>query len=327
MSHDAAGTSADSIGGAAVIGPLDEKDLPEAERIFRVAFGTFIGVPEPETFWSDRDYVYSRWRAPNVAALGATHDGRLVGSNFATKWGSVGFFGPITVRPDLHEQGVAKALLDSTMAQFDAWQTTHTGLFTFAQSAKHVALYQKFGFYPRFLTAIMSAPVAAGRAATGWSRYSTLMEPECAQALVACREITESLYPGLDLTEEIRTVHAQGLGDTVLVEGAKGIAAFAICHHGPHSEAGADTCFIKFGAVRDTASAGKDYLRLLDACEAYAAEVSMPTLLAGANLARHEAYQALVARGYRTAIQGVNMHRDNEAGYCRPGAYVIDDWR
>ena len=29
-----------------VIGPLDDKDLPEAERILRLAFGTFLGAPE-----------------------------------------------------------------------------------------------------------------------------------------------------------------------------------------------------------------------------------------------------------------------------------------
>jgi len=41
-----------------VVGKLDEKDLPEAARIVRLAFGTFIGAPDPETFWADRDYVY-----------------------------------------------------------------------------------------------------------------------------------------------------------------------------------------------------------------------------------------------------------------------------
>jgi hypothetical protein len=53
----------------------------------------------------------------------------------------------------------------------------------------------------------------------------------------------------------------------------------------------------------------------------------MPNLLTGANMARHEAYRHLVARGFRTEIQGVTMHRHNDPGYCRPGAYVIDDWR
>jgi hypothetical protein len=49
-------------------------------------------------------------------------------------------------------------LLAKTMEQFDAWGTQHVGLFTFAQSAKHVGLYQKYGFYARFLTASCRPP-------------------------------------------------------------------------------------------------------------------------------------------------------------------------
>jgi hypothetical protein len=52
----------------------------------------------------------------------------------------------------------------------------------------------------------------------------------------------------------------------------------------------------------------------------------MPNLLAGANMARHEAYRHLVDRGFRTEIQGVTMHRHNEPGYCPPN-YIIDDRR
>jgi GNAT superfamily N-acetyltransferase len=205
-------TAIDNTRGLPAVLPLAEGDLPEAERFFRVAFGTFLGVPDPETFWADRDYVYGRWRAPHVTALGATLDGLLLGSNFATKWGSVGFFGPITVRPDLQERGIAQALLRATVDQFDAWGTTQNGLFTFA-------------------------------------------------------------------------------------------------------------------AVRATPSADKAFARLLDAAEALALSSGMPNLMAGANLARQEAYQQMVARGFRTAIQGVYMHRHNEPGYCRPGVYIIDDWR
>ena len=310
-----------------VIAPLAEFELPEAKRIVRTAFGTLLGVPDPEAFWADRDFVYGRWRAPHVATFGASIDGHLVGSNFATKWGSVGFFGPISVRPDLQERGIAQSLLAATMEQFAAWGTTHNGLYTFAQSAKHVALYQKFGFHARFLTAIMTTPARQTGPIPGSSRFSALSHAEKAAALAASREVTESLYPGLDLSDEIATVDAQGLGDTVLLEGNGGLAAFAICHYGPRSEAGEDTCFIKFGAVRATPAAEQDYGRLLDACEALALSVGMPALLAGANMARHEAYQFLVARGFRTAIQGVTMHQRNEPGYSRAGVYIIDDWR
>jgi GNAT superfamily N-acetyltransferase len=313
--------------GLCTVSALDENDLPEAQRIVRLAFGTFLGAPDPETFWTDRDYVYGRHQAPHVSSLAAKLDSKLVGTNFATQWGSVGFFGPLTVHPEVQERGVARALLKSTMDQFDAWGTPHVGLFTFAQSAKHVALYQKYGFHARFLTAIMSAPAMQRPAAAGWQRFSALSEAQRNEALCSCREVTETLYPGLDLTDEIRATQAQGLGDTVLVEGQNGIAAFAVCHHGPRSEAGAGHCYVKFGAVRDGPSAEQDYMRLLDACEALAVAVGMPNVLAGANMARHEAYRHLVARGFRTAIQGVHMHRHNDPGYCRPGVYIIDDWR
>jgi ribosomal protein S18 acetylase RimI-like enzyme len=326
MSENSGGVNAGPKAIRPTVNNLDEKDLPEAARIVRLAFGTFLGAPDPETFWANRDYVFGRQPAAHVASFGARLEGKLVGSNFATNWGSVGFFGPLTVRPDLQEQGIAQALLARTMEQFGTWKTRHAGLFTFAQSAKHIALYQKYGFYARFLTAIMSAN-AVRQTAAGWSRFSELSQVQQEDALRSCRNLAETVYPGLDLSGEIRATHAQGLGDVVLVEGANGVGAFAVCHYGPRSEAGVDTCFVKFGAVGGGPSAEQDYLRLLDACEALAVAVGMSRLLTGVNMARHEAYRHLVARGFRTEIQGVNMHRSNDPGYCRPGVYVLDDWR
>ena len=227
-----------------------------------------------------------------MASFGATLDGELVGSNFATNWGSVGFLGPLSVRPDLQERGIAQALLAKTLEQFDTWDTQHVGLFTFPHSAKHIALYQKYGFYARFLTAIMSAK-AVRQTAGGWSRFSELDQVQREEALQSCRDVAETVYPGLDRRDG--ATHVQGLGDTVLIEGAPGIVAFAVCHYGPCSEAGAETCFVKFGAVRDGRSAEHDYLRLLDACGALAVAAGMSNLLAGANMARYEAYRHLVA--------------------------------
>ena len=314
-----------------VVDTLETGDLPEAMRIVRLAFGTFFGAPDLRTFWTDRDFAASRQPAPHVASFAARLDGKLVGSNFATRWGSVGFFGPLSVLPELQDRGIARALLARTMEQFDAWGTRHVGLFTFAQSAKHVGLYQKYGFFARYLTALMSTDATRG-SAPGWFRFSELSGVRRTEALSACREVSESVYPGLDLADEIVSTATLGVGDTVLVEGDtlegdRGIVAFAVCRYGPRSEAGADTCYVKFGVVRDGPAAARDYGRLLDACEAMAVAAGMKVLVAGANMARHEAYRELVRRGFRTKIQGVAMHRNNDPGYCRPGAYVIDDWR
>lgn len=325
MSVHAAEIPGKSAAGLSV-GPLGEADLPEAARIIRVAFGTFLGAPDPENFWTDRDYAFGRHAAAHVAAFGAKLDGALVGSNFATAWGSVGFFGPLSVRPDLQDRGVAQALLKQTMAQFDAWGTKHLGLFTFPHSARHIGLYQKYGFSARFLTAIMSSQARAQRV-EGLLRFSELPKTQQDEALSSCRLMADALYAGLDLTEEIRTTEALGLGETVLIEGQDGIAAFAICQHGPRSEAGADTCYVKFGAAGARPSAERDFIRLIEACESYAAAIGASKVLAGVNMGRHEAYRLFVARNYRTEIQGVAMHKDDEPGYCRSGLFIIDDWR
>src|SRR5437588_12202448 len=134
--------------------PMGEADLPEADRIMRLAFGTFLGLADPTTFMGDADYVRTRWAAEGTVALAAEVDGRLVGSNFVTRWGSVGFFGPLTVRPELWDKGVARRLLDATMPIFDDWGVTHRGLFTFGHSTKHVSLYQRYGFLPRLRTPV-----------------------------------------------------------------------------------------------------------------------------------------------------------------------------
>ena len=101
------------------------------------------------------------------------------------------------------------------------------------------------------------------------------------------------------------------------MEDRGGLEGFAICHYGPRIEAGSDLCYINYGAARATPSAGQDYERLLDASETLVVSVGMPTLPAGANLARREAYQQFVARGFRTAIEGLHMHQRNGPGYCR----------
>jgi hypothetical protein len=79
-----------------IVRPLREDDLPIADHLVRLAFGTFLGVPEPSSFMGDAAYVQGRWHADPNAAFGALVGGELVGSNFATNWGSVGFFGPET---------------------------------------------------------------------------------------------------------------------------------------------------------------------------------------------------------------------------------------
>jgi GNAT superfamily N-acetyltransferase len=311
-----------------VVRSLRVEDLDEADHIFRVAFGTFLGFPDPATFGGDVDYVRGRFRAAPAAAFAADHDGRLAGSVFAVCWGSVGFFGPLSVRPDLWNRGVAQRLLEPVMACFDAAGVTHAGLFTFAQSAKHVGLYGKLGFHPRFLTAVMGKPLAAPRSpAPIWARYGMLDPAARARVLADARVLTDGLHSGLDLGAEIAAVAQLGFGETVLLQEGDALAGFAVCHVGAGTEAGGGNCYVKFGAVPTGPEAARRFGLLLDACEAFAAAAGAATLTAGVNLARDRAYADLLARGFRTVMQGVAMHRPNAPGYSRPEVFALDDWR
>jgi len=179
---------------------LRETDRADADRIMRIAFGTFFGLPDPINFMGDAAYVQPRWRTDPKGAFAADVNGKLAGSSFATNWGSFGFFGPLTVAPDLWDRGIAKRLMEPMMACFDRWGTKQAGLFTFAHSQKHVGLYQKFGFWPRFLTAIMSRSVGETTALPP-SRFS--QEKDQGSDLKSCRVLTDTLCDGLDLRREI----------------------------------------------------------------------------------------------------------------------------
>jgi predicted N-acetyltransferase YhbS len=306
--------------------PLEARDLDAADRVMRVAFGTFLGAPDPMTVFGDADYVRSRFVAEPGLAFAAERDGEVVGSNFATRWGSFGFFGPLTVRQDLWDRRIGSRLMEPIMDLFEQWQVRQAGLFTFSHSAKHVGLYQRFGFWPQYLTPVMARPVAPAAGGREYSTYSEVSAAERSAVLGACRDVTNAIFEGLDVEHDIRATEAQGLGDTVLLRQDSELAGLAVCHCGA-GEAGSGACFIKFGAVRPGPNAGDLFDRLLDACEQLAAERGVERMVAGVNAARHDAYRRLLGRGYRTWLQGVVMQRPNEPGYCRPDAYVIDDLR
>jgi GNAT superfamily N-acetyltransferase len=308
------------------IRPLAEKDVAEADRIFRLAFGTFIGLPDPLSFAGDSGMVPSRWRAAPDAALGAYDGDTLLGSNFAARWGSFAFFGPLTVRPELWNQGVAKRLVAATMALFDRWGVEQRGLYTFPTSEKHHALYGKFAFAKQALTPVMGKAIS-GAGEGGWTALSALSPSERATAMEDIRRLTDAILPGLDVSGEIPRLSAQGLGDVVLLRDGAGLDGFAICHAGAGSEAGSDLVYVKFAAARPGPGAAKRFERLVAACEDFARARGVTRVLAGVNKAREEAHAMLKARGYATMMEGIAMQTPDRPGFNRPDCFVIDDWR
>lgn len=315
-----------------LIRPLQSDELPTADAIFRLAFGTFIGLPDPGQFASGCNYM-NRWFADPTAALAAI-DAKspadaetLIGSNIAVRWGSFGFFGPLTVHPDYWNQQVGQQLVAAAIDCFDRWGVTHAGLFTFPNSPKHLVLYQKFGFYPRFLTPVLGKPIQATSASLRSIAFSKLTPDQQTDALKACAELTGSLYNGLDLTTEIQTVAQHDWGETLLLWSGDRLTGLAICHCGADTEAGPGNCYIKFGAVRSGQNAAVNFEQLLQECNIFAYQQGLTQLLGGVNLEREAAYRQMRDLGFQITIMGIAMCRPNQPGWNRSDVFAIDDWR
>ena len=305
---------------------LQEQELSEADKIFRLAFGTFIGLPDPIKFFGDRYYM-QRWYTEPKAALAAEIDGQLVGSNFISKWGSFGFFGPLSVHPNFWNQGVGKKLMSATMECFRNWQTQHICFFTFSQSPKHLHFYQKFGFMPHFLTSICTKSVSQKQQQLKSIRYSQISPEQQKNYLQASQELTNNIYSGLDLQSEILAVENKRLGDTLFIWENSNLEGFAVCHYGAGTEAGSDTCYIKFGAVNSGKKGSDRFAKLLNECETFSNIIGMSKLVAGVNTARQQAYIQILNMGFKIDILGVAMQYPKELGYNNPDTYVIDDLR
>ena len=308
------------------IRPLKESELGIADQVFRLAFATFNGNQGAARYTSDMTFM-KRWYTDPNAAFAAEVDGQLVGSNFAINWGSFGIFGPLTVHPDFWGKGIAQRLIEPAMECLQHWDIRQAGFFTRCDSPLHLNLYHKFGFYPRFLTAIMSKTVSSAQQLLQGLRYSELPEDKQRECLRCSRELTDTLYEGLHLEREIRAVEKQGLGDTIFLWDDKGLTGFAVCHYGKDTEAGSDNCYIKFAAVRLGPTAGQNFEQLLQECERLSVLQGTSRLIGGVNIARQEAYQQMLAFGFWIERLGVAMHKPNEPAFERRQAYVIDDWR
>lgn len=313
------------------IGRLRESDVDRADAIFRTAFGTFLGVPEPSKTFGDGQLFRTRWSAPNTEVLAAWDDGVLVGTNVLTRWGSVGVFGPLTIDPARWDQGIATLLLQETNRSFERWGVTHRGLFTFPQSAKHLGLYQRFGFWPGALTPVLTRELGPARSTPDPERPHIRFGETGIEAqptmLAAIRTLGDALYPGLDVSGDILSIQEQRLGETVLQFEGESLTGVALCHIGAGSEAESGNAYLKFGAVVPGGPRVARLDALVRAAEDLARERGATSISTGVNLAHRATYEHLRERGYRAEFVGVAMHAPDGTAYHRPELDVLDDWR
>ena len=306
---------------------LEKADLPAANRIYRLAFGTQFQLADPMAFAGDSNVLAARLGANPDGAWGAWLSGQLVGSCFGSLWGSLGVIGPLTVTPALWRKGIAQQLLAPVLDWLASRGANYMALSTIPTSPDHLMLYRKFGFHPRFLYAIMLKPAIRPDAPPDFTRFSNLTTSGREAALDTCQTFCHAFLEGLDFRSEVESVFRQGIGDTIFIRDAGGVAGFGVCHFGRGSEAESGVLYLKAGAVRSGEGAEARFKGLLDGAAAFAAEAGLRRIRAGVNYGRTAAFEAMLQYGCFIEKTGVAMHRPNHAFYNRPGVYLVDDWR
>ncbi|MGH2639971.1 MAG: hypothetical protein ACRDF4_11940 [Rhabdochlamydiaceae bacterium] len=72
------------IADRAIIRPLKREELSEPDKILRLAFGTFLRLPDPMQVFADKQMLVIRWLSNPDGVLAAELDGKIIGSNVAT---------------------------------------------------------------------------------------------------------------------------------------------------------------------------------------------------------------------------------------------------
>ncbi len=301
--------------------PMVAGDLAAVDVVYRLAFGSFLGLADPPSYRGGSGVIRTRFAGDPAAGFVPEEDGRIVGSVSAMDWGSLGVLGPLVVHPDAWGRGIVRLLVSPVLALFAARGMRLAALFTHPQSPKHLRLYESFGFEIGFITAVMEKAVAVERGeAAPLELLSALGAEAWQQAVLGCRALANSLYDGLDLGREIRALASQRFGDCLLLRAGDAVAGFALCHMGAGTEAGPGTLYVKFAAVRP--GAGEDFAALLAASERLAAARGLRRIVAGVNSGRCSAYRLMRACGYRACLVGVAMHRPDVPAYGRPEAFA-----
>ncbi|MBI3635260.1 MAG: GNAT family N-acetyltransferase [Candidatus Rokubacteria bacterium] len=317
-------------------------DLGKIRDVLDQTFSDFLERQlgtRPRQPFGGAQYVHHRWLMEPWGCFVAEEDGaKIVGAALAVTWGSLGLLGPVAVLTNYQNQSIGQQLITAVGEFFEENKATLHGLVTYPASPKHLALYHKFGFKPKALTAITSrllerrdgkAPAIPRIAKTADTirRYSTLEEAKKKAALQKFHKITNGIFRGLDLAKEVEIVDGLALGDTLVLERGRDVVGFAVCHAPGVSEAPAGSLYVKY-LVIDPAQKKVEHLeQFIAGVEEFGHELGVQRVILPVHSKYWTAYQTVLKCGYQIEFTMIRMQRGKTEDFEDPTHLVLDDWR
>jgi ribosomal protein S18 acetylase RimI-like enzyme len=318
-------------------------DLAKVKDVFEQSFGDFLERQlgtRPRQAFNGAQYVHHRWLMEPWGCFVAEEDNaKIVGAALAVTWGTVGVMGPVAVLTHYHNQSIAQQLMRAVQEFFDENKATLHGGVTYPTSAKHLALFHKFGYKPKSLVAVMSRPLDRGGAraalpkpplakgALTVRRFSTLEETKKKAALARFHRITNGVCRGLELAKEVEIVDGLALGDTLLLERGAELVGFAIYHAPGVSEAPTGALYVKYLAIDPRQRKVEHLEHFVTAIEELAQEQGLPRVILPVYLRYWLAYSTLVKCGYQVDFTMVRLQKGKPEDYEDAADLVLDDWR
>src|SRR5260370_9589579 len=294
-----------------------ERDTDGLNRVFAAAFtdryrrdglvGVRVAHLHPEV------WRYALLDAGPGAMVWRDEAGDVAAFNIVHRSGAEGWMGPLAVRPERQGAGIGKTVVRAAADWLLEQGVTTLGLETMPRTVENIGFYARLGFSPGHLTVTVTNDIATrGHGAPALLSHRKGGAGE--QALAAARSLVSTLAAGYDFTREILLTAELGLGDTSLVEGEDGVAAFVLWHSAPLAEGRPkDELRVLKLAARD----GPAFEAAIAATEAAAARAGIRRVAIRCQTRCGEAFRQLIARCYRVRWTDLRMTLDR---YPEPAA-------
>src|SRR5687768_2883973 len=181
------------------------RDIDSLNRVFTEAFTDrysrdgLVGVRVPQL--NSQVWRYALEDAGDGSMVWRDGEGHMVAFNMVHRSGTEGWMGPLAVRPDRQGEGLGSLMVRTGIDWLRSQGATTIGLETMPRTVDNIGFYSRIGLVPGHLTVTLVHDVP--RRATAEAEVLSRSGGDLDLAIAECRQLAESLLPGVDFTREI----------------------------------------------------------------------------------------------------------------------------
>jgi len=251
-------------------------------------------------------------------------DGRVVGYIFNHICGEFAWFGTFGIHADFRGKSIGKELLKATIEMFhNEFNVKNIGLITMPNSGYNIGFYIKNGFIPKEMILRCSKMIESkDLSISAKDRFTVELvdiekDSDYKHMVNVTKEISDSLYKGLDMSPELQLVRNNKLGTSFLIYEENQIIGFGIIRNKSIFEEEGNTAHIRLLCLKATTSNYKDAVEavLITACK-YCADNELMEITIDVNTINHEICSFLLCNhNFRVEKTSVTLIMGDENFY------------